>query len=404
MANTTNKHFDIYETISNRIIEQLEKGVVPWHKPWSGTADGAYSRVTGKAYSLLNQFMLPAGEYVTFQQCKAEGGSIKKGAKSHMVVFWKMFTATEKDDEGNETRHTFPLLKYYNVFNVEDTTLEAKRNKPNTANTTNATAEQVIENYLKGSGVKLNKVKSNNAYYSPLMDSITMPLLNQFTNENEYYSTLFHEATHSTGHKSRLNRITKLAAFGNEEYSKEELVAEIGAAAILARLGLETKTSFNNSAAYINSWLKALKNDKRLVVSAAGKAEKAMELILSYTQNETTEEPQPEAEAPKAEAPETKHDAPAAMKKATFFVKRMQDGKKVAVSVDGYTDGVYSYYKLGTTWHAIHTASGMAVASEPTRKEAQEKALSVQTQQAIEKLRKSGAIEKQVAEFKALLS
>ena len=127
---------------------------------------------------------------------------------------------------------------------------------------------------------KLHHEAYSGAFYRPSDDSITLPQRNQFLSTSEYYSTAFHELTHSTGHKSRLNRLEKTAFFGSEGYSKEELVAEIGAAALVNHAGLETPDSFRNNAAYIQNWLHVLKNDKRLIVSATGKTEKAVNLIL----------------------------------------------------------------------------------------------------------------------------
>ena len=141
-------------------------------------------------------------------------------------------------------------------------------------------AEDIICGYLKTSGVKLNHEQGDRAFYNPATDSITLPLLAQFKETAEYYSTAFHEMIHSTGHMSRLNRLEKTAFFGTEAYSKEELVAEIGAATLVNAAGLETSSSFRNSAAYIQNWLKVLSDDKRFIVSAAGKAEKAVALIL----------------------------------------------------------------------------------------------------------------------------
>jgi len=144
----------------------------------------------------------------------------------------------------------------------------------------NEKAESIICNYLRTSGVKLNHEAGDRAFYRPSDDSITLPLLAQFKATAEYYSTAFHEMIHSTGHMSRLNRLEKTAFFGTEAYSKEELIAEIGAAALVNAAGLETSDSFRNSAAYVQNWLQVLKHDKRFIVSAAGKAEKAVSMIL----------------------------------------------------------------------------------------------------------------------------
>ena len=272
---------DIYQEVTDRIISQLEQGVIPWHKPWNGS-NLAISHSTGKAYSLLNQLILNrGGEYLTFNQVKQAGGKVKKGAKAGMVVFWKWI---EKEDEENpgETKK-IPFLKYFNVFHIDDCeNVERKHTSPNpcTCEPVEA-ADAIVTGYLERSGVKLNHEAGGRAFYNPSADAVTLPLMDQFFEVSEYYSTAFHELTHSTGHTSRLNRLSKAAHFGNEEYSKEELVAEIGAAALVNHVGLETPSSFRNSAAYVQSWLKALSNDKRMIVSAAGQAEKAVRLILN---------------------------------------------------------------------------------------------------------------------------
>ena len=274
---------DVYQEVTDRIIKELEQGIIPWHKPWIASSSGcAISHSTGKPYSLLNQILLGRpGEYATFAQIQKEGGKVRKGEKSSMVVFWKWI---EKEDEENpdETRK-IPFLRYFNVFHIDQCEgIKAKHSKPlpNIAQPVEA-AEAIARGYLTRSGVRLTHEEGNRAFYRPSTDSITLPLLEQFKDTAEYYSTLFHEMTHSTGHSSRLDRLTKVAAFGSEDYSKEELVAEIGAAALVNHVGMETSDSFRNSAAYVQSWLKALQNDKRLIVSAAGQAEKACNLILN---------------------------------------------------------------------------------------------------------------------------
>lgn len=177
------------------------------------------------------------------------------------------------------------MLKCFTVFHIRDCEgLEQKFHLDgeklyNFAEDT--TAEQVARDYIKREGITYNPVKGNRAYYSPELDTVVTPLPEQFQNSEEYYSTLFHELTHSTGHESRLNRISKEAAFGNELYSTEELVAEIGSASIMATLGLETPGSLNNSAAYVKNWLQALKNDKKMIVVASARAEKAIRMIFN---------------------------------------------------------------------------------------------------------------------------
>ena len=270
---------DIYKEVTDRIIAQLENGIIPWQKPWIASGS-AVSRATGKPYSLLNQMILGrGGEYVTFAQCQKEGGKIRKGEKSQMVVFWKFI---EQEDPETKEKKQVPFLRYYNVFHIDQCEgLTAKRtvSLPQTASA-DETAENMIAAYAQRSGVTIKHQEGDRAFYSPSSDSITLPLLAQFSETAEYYSTAFHELTHSTGHSTRLNRLEKVAFFGSEAYSKEELVAEIGAAALVNHAGLETAHSFRNNAAYVQSWLKVLKEDKRVIVSAAGKAEKAVNMIL----------------------------------------------------------------------------------------------------------------------------
>ena len=271
---------DIYKEVTDRIINQMESGIIPWLKPWVSSGK-AVSHSTGKPYSLLNQMLLGrAGEYVTFKQCQQEGGKVKKGEKASMVVFWKFI---EQEDEETGEKKEVPFLRYYNVFHIdqcEGLTAKHTATLPNTA-TPDDVADAIIVDYLSRSGVKLRHEDGDRAFYQPATDSITLPRRQQFASTAEYYSTAFHELTHSTGHASRLNRLEKVAFFGTEAYSKEELVAEIGAAALVNHAGLETPSSFRNNAAYIQNWLNVLKNDKRFIVSASGKAEKAVNLILN---------------------------------------------------------------------------------------------------------------------------
>lgn len=286
---------DLYSEISARIIEQLEQGIIPWKKPWSGVSSGAISHATGRPYSLLNQMLLMRpGEYITWNQCKQEGGSVKKGAKAKMVVFWKVQPREKKDAAGNIVTDAegkpvvegLPVLRYFQVFHIDDCEgIKPKYNSPSAvAADPDEAAEAAFTDYVRRENIRVVNLITDEAYYSPSVDLIHLPIREQFTNTAEYYSTAFHEATHSTGHPTRLNRFERgaaAAAFGSESYSKEELVAEMGAACILHELGIETPSSFKNSAAYIQSWLRALKNDKRLIISAAARAEKAVKLILN---------------------------------------------------------------------------------------------------------------------------
>lgn len=283
--------FNIYEEITNRIIEQLENGEIPWHKPWSGIAGGAYNRVSKKPYSLLNQMLLKHdGEYATYKQWSDLGGKIKKGEKSEIVVFWKIMQVEETKD-GKTEKKSIPLLRYINVFHVSQVDgVEAKDIKP-IEHEPIEEAEKIKNGYIERENILIEEIVTNEAYYSPMMDYIRVPCKEQFKDVMEFYSTLFHEMVHSTGHKDRLGRLdvgVKLASFGSEDYSKEELIAEIGSAFLMNHIGIETSKTFKNSAAYIQSWLKVLRNDNKFIVSASSKAEKAMKYILGINEENVT--------------------------------------------------------------------------------------------------------------------
>lgn len=280
----------IYEMVTDRIIEQLESNIIPWEKPWSGVRSGAFNRVSKKSYSLLNQMLLSKeGEWATFKQWSELGGKVRKGEKSEIVVFWKVLPIEEVQEDGTKVIKQIPLLKYINVFHISQ--VEGIKPLPNeelNAIEPIEKAESILQDYWTREEITIEHIKGNDAYYSPSRDLIRLPLFEQFKNANEYYSTAFHESVHSTMKESRCNRTeerkNKLVAFGSDEYSKEELVAELGSASIMNMLGIETRKSFRNSTAYIQNWLQVLKNDVKFIVSASSKAEKAVNYILNIAE------------------------------------------------------------------------------------------------------------------------
>jgi antirestriction protein ArdC len=282
----------VYDIVTERVIQQMQSGVIPWQKPWTGTSSGAISRATGRPYSLVNQFLLgKPGEYVTFKQCNDEGGKVKKGSKSGVVVFWKVIQKDRvdadgeviRDDKGVPRVKTFPLLQYYRVFHIDDCegldpkwtkdVVESERAK------VDEDAQKVFDDYISREKIGFNHVRGSAAFYSPSRDVIGMPLVGQFSDTGKYYSTLFHEAVHSTGHKSRLNRLDDKGFSWEQDYSKEELVAEIGAAVMLNMVGMENKSTIKNNVAYIQNWIKVLQNDTKMIIAAASEAEKAVNMI-----------------------------------------------------------------------------------------------------------------------------
>lgn len=289
---------NVFEMVTDRIVAQLQQGNIPWHKPWGGVAgiDAAISHESGKPYSLVNQMILgKAGEWLTFMQVQKEGGRIKRGEEASFVVFWKQCVFEEKvEGEKNEDgtdktiQHVVPVLKWYNVWHIDQTEGIEPKHKAVVDGTAELVedADEIVNTYVLREGIKLQNDKpSDRAFYRPSTDEVVVPMISQYESSAEYYSTMFHELTHSTGHESRLHRLNKVAAFGSEEYSREELVAEMGAAYLCTMVGVDTDNAFRNSAAYIKGWLQALKNDAKMVVVAAGKAEAAVRYILNGKDN-----------------------------------------------------------------------------------------------------------------------
>lgn len=290
---TTKPARDNYEAVTARIIEALEKGVCPWHKPW---ASEYYNGKTGHRYRGLNVPVLAVSgfsdpRWMTYRQAQEMGGNVRKGEKGTTVMFWKLMKAKEDGTqaEGEKTK-VFPVIKTYTVFNVEQIdglTLPPVRTFEHQPL---EEAEALVQAMPKRPGIEHG---GQRAFYSPSRDFVGMPTPESFESPEAYYSTLFHELTHSTGHSSRVDRFTAAdytAKFGSEPYAKEELVAEMGAAFLRAACGIETAPEMDNSAAYIHGWLSVLKNDRRLLVNAAAQAQKAADFITRANEAQAEEE------------------------------------------------------------------------------------------------------------------
>jgi antirestriction protein ArdC len=268
----------VYRLISKRIIDSLDKGIVPWRKPWSMSPGMRPHSVAGRAYNGINEILLGLSPYsdprwLTYKKALELGGMVRKGEKSSMVIFWKIIQKKGSED-------TFPILKYFNVFNVAqcDDLDIPELEKPEQFNPVDS-AESIIDNMPSKPTMLHNG--GDRAYYRPSTDEIHLPLKTDFHTVNEYYSTAFHELGHSTGHGSRLNRHgleTGIAAFGSPVYSREELAAEFTSAFLCHMSGIENTIA--NSTAYIGGWLKALKNDPQLAIKAATQGQKAADYIL----------------------------------------------------------------------------------------------------------------------------
>ncbi|MEI6213967.1 MAG: zincin-like metallopeptidase domain-containing protein [Desulfuromonadales bacterium] len=287
---------NVYDVINSRIMELLEKGTVPWRRGWNISSSMPRSFATRKEYRGINVFLLASLQYsqpwfLTFNQIQERGGHVKPGEKACPIVFWKWIDGKNVADvaDAHKAAGKIPLLRYYNVFNVEQTegiTYQELSDTTNQEFTPIQAAEQIISTMPDK---PLIQHMGNKASYNPASDTITLPPQSAFVSAEEYYCTAFHELTHSTMAEHRLNRKSTIQVhqWGDEHYSKEELVAEMGASFLCGHAGIE-HTTLENSAAYIQGWLKALKNDKTLLVHAAAAAQKASDYILNVTPTEDT--------------------------------------------------------------------------------------------------------------------
>jgi antirestriction protein ArdC len=274
----------VYEIITEKIIEKLEKGVVPWRQPW--TNSNAVNWITQKPYRGINIFLVEPGEYASKKQILEAGGRIKKEElkNSHIIVYWLW---KEKEDEETGKKKTFAKPFYYRVWEItkQCTGLESKKKIETFDHDPIEKAEEIFKGYIDSPDYTF---QSGKAVYYPTWDRVNCPPIKDFKVPEEFYCTLFHEMVHSTGHQNRLARLgitTQGVAFGDEVYSKEELVAEMGAAMLCGVAGIDSST-IENSASYIHSWLRALKKESRLVLQAAAQAQKAADYILGETKSQ----------------------------------------------------------------------------------------------------------------------
>jgi len=275
----------VYEIVTEKILESLEKGTVPWHKPWSG-GGLPMNLKSKKAYRGINVFMLAlqgrsSRYWLSFKQAQGMGGQVRKGEKSTIVVFWKWLKV---DDKTTGKEKTIPMLRYFNVFSLDqidgiadpDKT-EDREHKPIEA------AEKVVTGMPNRPVIQHEEQR---AFYSQAKDLVNMPKPESFDGPEEYYSTIFHELGHATKHESRLDRNN---GAGRESYAQEELVAEMTSAFLCGVTGIESKT-LDNSAAYIDTWRKRIKDDVRLVVMAGAQAQKASDFIQGIEHKDKKEE------------------------------------------------------------------------------------------------------------------
>ncbi|USJ28595.1 ArdC family protein [Ensifer adhaerens] len=277
---------DTYQRIADAVIEQLEAGTKPWIRPWRGNSRGSLvpRRVTGEAYRGINVLMLwlasefagyEENTWLTYRQAQEFGGQVRKGAKGALVVKYGTFAPKEREDDDDRG---IPYLKGYTVFNVEQIeNLPQEFYRPDEALPTAQVPHlEAVETFVRNTGAVIT-YGGTASCFRPTPDDILLPERARFVDEVHLYSTLLHEMTHWSGAKHRLNR-DLTGRFGSESYAVEELVAELSASFLCADLGVAHDPQ-GNTASYLESWLKVLKNDKRAIVSAAAKAQAAADYL-----------------------------------------------------------------------------------------------------------------------------
>jgi antirestriction protein ArdC len=292
MSTETKK--DLYSRVTDRIVADLAKGVRPWAKPWN--AEHAAGRITrplrhnGTPYQGINVLLLwgealergfAAPIWMTFKQANQFDAHIRKGEKGSLVVYADKITRTEQNDKGEDIERQIPFMRGYTVFNVEQ--IEGLPPHYHAAANTqplNAIARiDIAERFCKATGADIRH-GGTVACYAIHNDHVQMPPFESFADAEGYYATLTHELTHWTRHQKRLDRDFGRKSWGDEGYAREELVAELGAAFLSADLGI-TPDVREDHAAYIDHWLKVLKDDKRVIFSAAAHAQRAADYLHS---------------------------------------------------------------------------------------------------------------------------
>jgi antirestriction protein ArdC len=291
MKKTTASKKTVYEVITDRIIDRLEQCLetgeqIPWRMPWKAGTQWPTNLVSKKPYQGANVMLLAMQRYaspfwLTYRQASELGGQVRKGEQSTPIVFWSF---VDKDDPETGEVKRQPILRYYSVFNVaqvdnlDPAKIPTVETRALEETETAALAAGIVAGYTDRPEIRYGH---SQACFIPTLDRVEMPDRNTFVDDCSFFSVLFHELTHSTARENRLSRrpSTVKRHYGDAAYSAEELCAELGACYLCSEAGLIMAT-IENSTAYIQSWLKALKNDSRLLLTAAGHAQKAADYIL----------------------------------------------------------------------------------------------------------------------------
>jgi len=289
---------DVYQMITDIILDKLEQGVIPWKQRWN-TQGSAANYLTKKPYRginalLLNSVGFATPFFLTFKQTQQLGGKVKKGAKSLPVVYWQWYylhketgqRLTEEEAKAlpnTEVEHK-AFLRYYRVFNIQDTE-DITFDLPSDNTLILNDEEKLFKGFQPLHTMPhpvATRTQSSTPSYHPKLDYINMPAMTAFYSTEAYFQVFYHELIHATGHQKRLNRngVSEPQRFGSWNYSQEELIAEMGASFLSNIIGLQTEAELTDAASYIQGWLRVLRNDKRFVVEAAQHAQRAVDYIL----------------------------------------------------------------------------------------------------------------------------
>lgn len=279
---------NVYEIVTDRIVSLLNKGTIPWKRPWR--TEVPRNLISSKPYRGVNTLLLgsspyPSPYWLTFNQAKSLKGSVKKGEKGCPVIFWKV---GEEEDESGKRAKSF-LLRYYTVFNVMQTEgIEIPKLEVPKKVEPIAACEEVIASYFLPPRIEYG---GNRAFYSPAEDRVVVPCREQFSSVQEFYSTIFHELAHSSGAEHRLARkgVMDHAGFASHAYSAEELTAEIASSFLASEAGISASV-IENSASYIAHWSEVLRAEPRWMVHASAQAQRAVEMILGRVPHEVSED------------------------------------------------------------------------------------------------------------------
>lgn len=278
---------DIYSQVNDRILAALEQGIIPWKRPWTGRLPTNYD--SGKEYRGVNILTLGIAEMVrgysnpywlTFRQAQKHGCHIKRGEKATYIVFSDRKVKEVLKEDGTKEEKVFHFVRSFPVFNFEQTDGVPKKETVTALDPDRDLIEICNSILSRMPNPPAYREHGGSAYYVPKEDLVNLPPIETFKTTEGYVATKFHEYAHSTGHESRLSRpgIMAVASFGGEEYSFEELIAELTSAYLCARNGIDN--TLENSTGYIQHWLKALRDDKTMLLRASGKAMAAVEYIL----------------------------------------------------------------------------------------------------------------------------